>query len=43
MRSHPSLNRLKCAPKRDDQLQRRSPIATGFGWRLLPGLRGHTI
>ena len=41
MRSHPSLDRLKSAPKSDDQLQRRSPIAIGGGGRLLSGFRCH--
>ncbi len=41
MRSHPSLDRLKSAPKSDDQLQRRGPIAIGGGCRRLAGFQCH--
>ena len=41
MRPHRSLNRLESATKRDDQLQRRRPIAIGGGCRLLSGFRCH--
>ena len=41
MRPHPSLDRLKSAPKSDDQLQRRGPIAIAGGCRRVPGFRGH--
>jgi len=41
MRPHSSLDRLKSAPKSDDQLQRRGPIAIAGGCRRRPWFPRH--